>query len=129
MIEGQHYFVRCQLKIPLIGAEEGECFAFGVWSTLAEKNFRIYVDTFDGDRQAELGPWFGWFANRLAAYPDTINLKCRVHPQNDRQRPWIELEPTSEHPLATESRQGISYDRLLEIYAAHGHAPAPDAQP
>jgi hypothetical protein len=32
----------------------------------------------------------------------------------------IELEPT-DHPLAVEQRDGITFDRVLEIYALHGH--------
>jgi hypothetical protein len=123
IIDAQHFFIRCLLELPLVGAAQGECFGFGVWSTLAEKNFRIYVETFDEGGQGSLGPWFGWFSNRLHGYPDTLNLKCHVHPRDERQRPVIELEPSSLHPLARESREGITYERLLEVYAAHGHGP------
>jgi hypothetical protein len=122
ILQGQHYFVRCLLSLPLIGNARGEQFSFGVWSSLSPKNFQIYLDTFDDGEQGSLGPWFGWFSNRLAGYPNTLNLKCRVHPQGGRQRPWIELEPTG-HPLAVESREGVTYERLLEIYKAHGHTP------
>jgi hypothetical protein len=119
ILEGQHYFVRCVLELPIVGSG-GRRFGYGVWSTLSEKNFRLYVDTFDSGEQGDLGPWFGWFSNRLKGYPDTLNLKCQVHPQAARQRPWIELEPT-DHPLAVEQREGITLDRLLELYAIHGH--------
>jgi hypothetical protein len=117
--DGENFFVRAVLEIPILGGA-GECFAYGVWSTLSEKNFRIYVDTFDSGDQEGLGPWFGWFSNRLKGYPDTLNLKCQVHPRPGRQRPWIELEAT-EHPLAMEQRAGITLDRLLEIHAMNGH--------
>ena len=120
ILGNEHYFVRCVLRLPLVGAP-GEYFGFGVWSTLAPKNFEKYVSTFDSGEQEDLGPWFGWFSNRLTGYPDTLNLKCQVHPLRGRQRPWIELEPT-DHPLARESRQGVTYERVLEIYAAYGHA-------
>jgi len=43
-----------------------------------------------------------------------------VHPQERRQRPVIELEPT-DHLLSVESREGITLDRLLEIYKLNGH--------
>jgi hypothetical protein len=122
VLDGEHYFIRCILKLPLVGAP-GEHFGFGVWSTLSKKNFEKYQETFDSGEQEELGPWFGWFSNRLKGYPDTLNLKCQVHPQAGRQRPWIELE-ASGHPLAQESLDGITYERLLEIYAAYGHAMA-----
>jgi hypothetical protein len=113
------FFVRAVLPIPLVGTSE--TFAYGTWSTLSEKNFWAYVETFDSGEQGGLGPWFGWFAHRLKGYPDTANLRCRVHPRPRRQRPRIELEPT-DHPLSVESREGIGFDRLLDIYALHGHA-------
>lgn len=112
------FFVRGILVIPLVGT--AETFAYGAWTTLAEKNFWKYVDTFDSGEQAALGPWFGWFSHRLKGYPDTANLKCQVHPRDGRQRPLIELEPT-DHPLSVEAREGIPFDRLLDIYALHGH--------
>ena len=88
--------------------------------TLSRKNFEIYTETFDGGRQDGLGPWFGWFSNRLEGYPETLNLKAQVRPQGGHVRPLVELEPT-DHPLAIEQRHGISFDRLLEIYALNGH--------
>jgi hypothetical protein len=116
---GKHFFIRCILEIPIL-ASGGERFAYGVWSTLSEKNFHIYADTFDSGVQGELGPWFGWFSNRLKGYPETLNLKCQVHPCVGRQRPRIELEAT-DHPLALEQRNGVTLDRLLEIHALNGH--------
>lgn len=119
ILDGEHHFVRCVLEIPILGGD-GQFFAYGVWSSLSQKNFRIYADTFDSGEQDGLGPWFGWFANRLKGYGDTLNLKCQVHPRPGRRRPWIELEPT-DHPLAVEQSAGITLDRLLEIYASNGH--------
>lgn len=119
VLDGEHFFVRCVLEIPILGSG-GEFFAYGVWSTLSAKNFCVYLDTFDSGDQEDLGPWFGWFSNRLKGYDDTLNLKCQVHPRPGRQRPWIELERT-DHPLAVEQAEGITFDRLLEIYALNGH--------
>jgi hypothetical protein len=119
IIDGQHYFVRCVLKLPLVGLS-GKSFGFGVWATLSKTNFALYYENFDSGQRGTLGPWFGWFSNRLRGYPDTLNLKCRMHPQAARQRPYIELEPT-DHPLAVEQRSGITFDRLLELYAINGH--------
>jgi hypothetical protein len=112
------FFVRCVLLLPIIGTDES--FGYGVWSTLAEKNFWTYVETFDSGDQGKLGPWFGWFSNHLKGYPETLNIKCRVHPRSERKRPLLELEPTG-HPLSIESREGVTLTRLFEIYALHGH--------
>lgn len=119
IIEGRDHFVRCVLYLPIIGAS-GEQFGYGVWSTLSPRNFGIYRDTFDSGDQDAIGPWFGWFSNRLKGYPETLNLKCQVCPRSDRERPIIELEP-SDHPLAVEQRDGITLDRLFGIYAINGH--------
>lgn len=117
VVDGKHFFVRCVLELPLQGSSER--FGYGVWSSLSPKNFSRYVAEFDNGFDGEES-WFGWFSNRLKAYPDTFNLKCQVRPQPDRQRPLIALEP-ADHPLCLEQRDGVSFDRLLEIYAENGH--------
>jgi hypothetical protein len=119
ILNGEHFFVRCLLRFP-IATKPDVSFGFGTWTTLSRTNFELYLDTFDGGEQGDLGPWFGWFSNRLIGYPDTLNLKCEVQPRANRQRPFIRLEPT-QHPLAIEQRDGITFDRVLEIYALSGH--------
>ena len=119
VIEGKHFFVRSVLQLPVIGAAD-TFFGFGVWVTLSKANFDRYIETFDTGDHGHLGPWFGWFSNRIRGYPDTLNLKCQVVPRDGRSRPYVELEPTH-HPLAIEQRDGITFDRILEIYALHGH--------
>lgn len=119
ILGGGHFYIRAVLPLPLIGMP-GETFSYGVWSSLSPANFDLYRDGFDEDEPADPGPWFGWFSNRLKGYPDTLNLKCQVHPRAGGQRPWLELEPT-DHPLAIEQREGITIARLMEIYALHGH--------
>jgi hypothetical protein len=127
VLDGEHFFVRCVLFLPLKGTE-GQSFGIGVWSTLSEKNFERYRETFDSGEQGELGPWFGWFSNRLEGYPDTLNLKCQVHPRAGRLRPWIEIT-AADHPLAAEQREGITFDRLAVILALYGHALEGDPPP
>ncbi|MGL4242901.1 MAG: DUF2199 domain-containing protein, partial [Beijerinckiaceae bacterium] len=119
VLDGQHFFVRCVLELPLAGWS-GQRFGFGVWSTLSKANFERYRATFDSGEQAELGPMFGWFSNRLKGFPDSLNLKCQVLPQNGRRRPNVMLDDI-EHPLAAAQREGIGFDQLLEIYRANGH--------
>jgi hypothetical protein len=119
VLQGEHFFVRAVLELPIQGSG-GQQFGFGVWSTLSRVNFIRYAETFDSGEQDRLGPWFGWFSNRLEGYPGTVNLKCQVHPVSGRQRPRVLLEPTS-HPLAVEQQHGITFDRVLELYAINGH--------
>jgi hypothetical protein len=119
VLEGQHFFVRAVLELQIRGGG-GEQFGFGVWSTLSRDNFVRYVETFDSGEQDGLGPWFGWFSNRLEGYPETLSLKCQVQPMSGRQRPRVLLEPTA-HPLAVDQQHGITFDRVLELYAINGH--------
>lgn len=118
---GEHFFVRAVLPIPVHGLDD--FFAYGVWSSLSPENFALYKAHWEEPAAEGLGPWFGWFSNRLEGYPDSRNLKSRVHPRDGGERPLIELEPT-DHALALEQRRGISVERLMEIYAANGHGPA-----
>ena len=119
VLEGQYFFVRAVLELPIRGSG-GQLFGLGAWATLWREDFVRYVAAFDSGEQDELGPWFGRFSNRLEGYPDTLNLKCKVHPVSGRQRPRISLEPTP-HTLAVDQQSGITFDRLLEIYAINGH--------
>jgi hypothetical protein len=119
ILDGEHYFVRCVLELPIVGLPD-ETFGYGVWSTLSKPNFEKFAGFFDVGCPPGIGPWFGWFSNRLKGYPDTLNLKCDVLPQPNRQRPLIILDEV-DHPLVAEQWDGISIDRLFEIYRLNGH--------
>ena len=120
VIGGEHFFIRCVFDIPVHGMEQK--FGFGSWSSLSRQNFDLYVERFDeGDYVGE-GSWFGWFSNSLRTFEECLKQPCRVYPQLGRDRPAIALEEP-EHELARAQEQGISPERVLELYAAYGHAP------
>ena len=121
ILGGEHFFVRCVLEIPVHGLADK--FGYGVWSTLSRANFEIYSAGFDAGATTNSGPWWGWFSNRLAGWSDTLNIGCWVHPQPDRQRPVISLD-ASDHELAIAQSEGVDAERILQIYAAAGHAVA-----
>jgi hypothetical protein len=109
MIERRDYFIRCILEVPIHEVEEP--FLWGVWITQSEQNFRDYMDSFDDT--PERGT-FGYFANRLPSYPDTLNLETQVHWQPGKGRPKVELKPV-DHPLYRDWSKGISWDRAAEL--------------
>ena len=119
VIKDKYFFVRCLLELPVIDASD-QRFAFGIWASLSKQNFQTYCEHYNDDDQVKLGSWFGWFSTQLKGYPDTLSLKCKVHPQNERCRPLIELGPT-EHPLGIEQRDGITIERLFKLYKLYGH--------
>lgn len=118
VIDGMEYYVRGCLEVPVHG--ESQPFSWGVWVSLSEKSFRQWVESYESEKRSHIGPFFGWLNAALKPYPDTVSLKTHVHLRDGFIRPFIELEPT-DHPLAVEQREGISVDRVSQLYASVVH--------
>ena len=114
VIDNESFFIRGCIEIPVHGYSQP--FIWGVWVSLSKESFESWSSVFGKPKRSHIGPFFGWLNARLKPYPDTANLKTRVHLRNDGIRPLIELEPT-DHPLAVEQRAGISVNRVAEIYS------------
>jgi hypothetical protein len=112
VMDGEHFFIRGCIEIPVIGLEEP--FVWGVWVSLSEENFERTLEHWDNPDREELEPMFGWLSTMLPLYPETTNLKTYVHTRSLELRPYIELEPT-DHPLSIEQQQGITIERVKEI--------------
>jgi hypothetical protein len=110
-------FVRVVCPIPILGADE--FFNWGVWVSLSAANFDRHVSTFNQD-QSHLDVMFGWLCNRIPGYPDTLNLQTTVAPSGGRQRPTIWINDVhADHPLHIEQNDGMTMERLGELYAIH----------
>jgi hypothetical protein len=118
IIDRKSFFVRGCLELPV--QEATEPLIWGVWVSLSDQSFLAWQTVFDQKYRSHVGPFFGWLNAWIKPYPETMNLKARVHLRDDGLRPRIELEPT-DHPLALEQRNGISVDRVAEIYAIMMH--------
>ncbi|MVA57415.1 DUF2199 domain-containing protein [Agrobacterium vitis] len=118
VIDGEYFFARGLIEIPVQGSSEP--FAWGVWVSLSNKSFAEFSDLYETSARDIYGPYFGWLSSQLSIYPDTINLAVEVHLRNNGVRPSIVLEP-SNHPLSIEQRNGMSIERVAEIYAAYMH--------
>jgi len=114
VIDGKWFFVRGCLEIHVHGADEP--FIWGVWVSLSEEDFKTFIQIFGRRKRSSYGPFSGWLSAELPLYPSTENLKTWVHLRDKGIRPAIELERT-DHPLAVEQRDGITVDRVAEIYA------------
>jgi hypothetical protein len=118
VIDDEFCFVRGCLEVPII--DELEPFVWGLWASLSKPNFERFLALYDEEHRSDEGPFFGYLSASLRGYPETENLRARVHLRDHGQRPYIELEPT-EHPLAVEQRSGISVDRVAEILSLYLH--------
>ncbi|MBX6375157.1 MAG: DUF2199 domain-containing protein [Acetobacteraceae bacterium] len=79
------------------------------------------------DRGAALLPTFGYLANRLPDYPETLDLRSLVHRRREGKRPLVEPEP-SDHPLFRDWCDGITLERVRSsIRSSEGLGDAPHA--
>lgn len=118
VIAGKWFFVRGCIEIPVIGHDDP--FIWGVWVSLSEENFMEFQDLLKVEERSHFGPYFGWLSAAISLYPDTENLKTMLYIRNNGCRPYIKLEPT-DHPLALEQKNGITLERVSQIYANRVH--------
>jgi len=114
--EGEHYFVRGCIEIPIHGVTEP--FMWGVWVSLSHTNYDRYVETYAAPVTSD--SYFGWLCNDLPWYEKTYLLKTQVSPRSGSIRPYITLEKTS-HPLSVDFYEGLSIERAQQIAQAIMH--------
>lgn len=114
VLDGEHFFIRGLLEIPIIGRRER--FGWGVWTTLSKANYERVQRIWGSPDRGKIGPMFGWLSTSLAPfYPETLNLKTNVHLEPPPFIPSIEIQQPCDHPLAIEQRNGISMQRVVAI--------------
>lgn len=114
--DGTHYFVRGLIEIPVVDADES--FSWGVWVSLSETNMNIQARHWESPDRAGLDPMFGWLCTKLPCYETTtLSLPTNLRTRSPGLAPLIQVDPTSNHPLAYEQVHGISIHRVAEINA------------
>ncbi len=116
-LDTAQFFVRAVLSLPIL--ETDEAFEFGVWGTLKQENFQTYVNEFHNPAPA-FGPFFSWLNSTLRPYPETFNMPSELHFRGDNLRPLMRLH-LSDHPLALDQHNGVTLERIAEIYRTWGH--------
>jgi hypothetical protein len=114
------FFARGCLEIPVRGADEP--LVWGVWVSISQHDFKTWMMAFEEQHRSHLGPFSGWLNAWFRPYPEAVNLRARVNLRDYGIRPSIQLEPV-DHPLALKQHNGISIDRVAEIYAIMTHGP------
>ena len=111
-IDGQNFFVRGLIHLPIIGVAES--FRWGVWGSLSRENFETLLKMDVVPDRTKLKPMFSWLSTNIPQYGNTLSLKMYAHIQEPGDRPhfWIER---SDHPLSVEFHRGITPERLREL--------------
>jgi hypothetical protein len=113
VVDQERFLVRGCIEIPVIDAKD--LLIWGVWVDVSQPDFRKWIDAFDLEKRAHVGPFAGYLGNVLPCYPDTFNLHVVMHLRDKGMRPYIKVS-ASEHPLHVEQRNGVTQTRLAEIY-------------
>lgn len=111
------FFIRGSLEMPIRGMRR--TFSYGVWISVSEKNYHLYRVAFESDSPAS-ERYVGYISNRIDGYPDTLKLIGAAHVRGNGFRPLIRLQAT-DHPLSVEQRQGISFERAVDIVTFYMH--------
>lgn len=114
---GEYRFIRCVLHIPIIGSDQS--FAFGPWGSVNPANFDRYVGAELEGKLSDFEGCFAWLMNRLPGFDFDDWLPCNLIVADPEQRPELEVHDGA-HELAQLQETGITFDRLLDIYAAAG---------
>jgi hypothetical protein len=117
IIQGTNFFIRGLLEVPVKGTDA--VLVWNLWVTQSEANFHDYVDSLP---KSPARVTFGYLANRLPGYADSLNLPTQVHWRPEGLRPWIELPPKP-HPLCRDWLDGIAPERAAAFAEAVLHPP------
>lgn len=116
VIDGDSFFIRGLLEIPISDAEEP--FSWGVWVSQSEASYKRYTESFGCDQSGDGS--FGWLLITLPGYIQTAEhepfdtLACNVKWQQQGHRPLIEPQECN-HPLYLDFVNGISWERAIEL--------------
>ncbi|MDJ1007210.1 MAG: DUF2199 domain-containing protein [Paracoccaceae bacterium] len=114
---GPHRFIRALLPLPIKGSDQ--TFAFGPWGSVNPENFDRWIAACQADGFSDFEGCFAWLMNKLPGVEMDDWLPCDLIPHEDpSKRPALFVHDG--HPLAVWQEQGISFDHLLDIYAAAG---------
>ena len=110
IVDEEYFFIRGCIEIPVVNGSEP--FIWDVWVSLSEDGFNKTTKYWEVEgREKQMKRWL---STSIPCYPETIQLKTKVHTRTIGVRPFIELEPTK-HPLSKEQREGITIERIKKI--------------
>ena len=113
------YFLRVLLPIPIRGETQPR--RWGIWVEVSEGAYDRANELWDDPAQAAEPPFPGRLANTLPGYPPTLGLPGYVQLTGPASAPTFSLDPEVVHPLATEQREGVYPERVLEWLSVYLH--------
>ncbi|MEZ5768579.1 MAG: DUF2199 domain-containing protein [Paracoccaceae bacterium] len=112
------FYIRCTLPLPIRGGDQ--VFAFGPWASVSDASFARYVAAWRAEDYSDFPGCFAWLANALPGIASVATVPCKLEIGDGTARPQLFAQSAAQG-LAGLQRDGISFDRLLDIYAAAGN--------
>lgn len=109
IIDGEQYFTRGQIELPVEGNIDNFC--WNVWVEVSEQDFERMGELWEDENRVLEKPYSGKIATHLKPYIDTIGLPVQVITQFVGYAPKVELIE-SNHPLYLEQENGIDMERV-----------------
>jgi len=113
----RQFFLRVLLPVPVRG-EDDAC-SWGVWVEVDEAAFARTDQLWDDPAQANEPPFPATLANSLKGYEDTLGLRGSVQLTGPTSVPVFTLARSVEHLIATEQREGVYPERVVEWLTDH----------
>ncbi len=112
ILDGERFFVRALLELPIAG-EEGY-FGYGAWVEVTEPDFARLGELWQDEDGWRSEPLAGMLANELSPYAFTEGLPVQIRLRDVQLLPAVELED-GEHELVRAQRHGISPHRAHQL--------------
>ena len=110
---GEDRFIRCILPLPILGSTE--VFHIGTWASVAPTDFYRYIDACFGEGTFE--PCDAFCANVLPGLDLAEDEPFTLRPGRADERPGLMAQDSALRDL---QELGLTFDQLLDIYAASG---------
>lgn len=115
---GDQRFIRAVISLAVQGSDD-ECLHISPWVEVAPEVFYAYLDSFDGTADTPPADCDAVLTNQLPGFEAETEapLPVTLHFPSADARP---IAIVVEGDLAAAQENGISFDQLLDIYAAFG---------
>jgi hypothetical protein len=117
MLDGR-CFLRGSIRTPIRG--EDRDFVWVVWVEVRRYVFERYLIAQAEEGPSTEPPYEGTLANSLPSYSNTVGLRMRMEFTGDLKRPQFTVIQ-QDHPLALDQREGIEFERVLELMSPIWH--------
>ena len=113
VVDQQTFYLRGCLEIPVLDTDQ--VFLWGLWASVWKDDYYEISECWEEEgRENRHGPFKARLANKLAVYPDTLNLQLTIHVRPVGERPLFVVDK-ADHPLAVAQRKGMSTEETQEL--------------